>query len=88
MPDKLMVVEEAHPGPGRGVVLSPRFVPPPSLARALTVRLKLPDGRERTASAELQVSHMRGPLPPYALLRLADVGAAEVPPGTEVWTTD
>jgi len=84
----LLVVEGAHPGPGRGIVISPRFVPGPGMPRTLTVGLELPDGVERTALAELQFAHVRGPLPPYALLRLPELRPEDVPPGTRVWTTD
>jgi hypothetical protein len=31
------------------------------------------------------VAHIRGPQPPMALVRLMDVTADEVPPGTELW---
>jgi hypothetical protein len=88
MASPLLVVEEAHPQPRQGVVLSPRFVPAPSLARAITVRLELPGGAERTTAAELQFSHVRGPLPPVALLRLPSLSPEDVPPGTKVWLVE
>jgi hypothetical protein len=81
----LLVVEEAHPSGATGVVLSPRFVFEGAAPRGLSVRLKLPGGTERVTAAQVQLSHMRGPFSPFALLRLPELGPADVPPGTEVW---
>jgi hypothetical protein len=50
------------------------------------VRLRLPDGQERDATASFDVAHVRGALPPFAMLRLVDLTPADVPAGTEVWT--
>ncbi len=84
----LLVVEEAHAEPRKGVVLSPRFVPDPALGRAITVRLELPDGASRTTAGEIQRPHVRGPLPPAALLRLPALAPEDVPAGTEVWLVE
>jgi hypothetical protein len=45
----------------------------------------LPNGTERETSAELEVSHMRGALTPYAMLRLPELTTDDVPATTEVW---
>jgi hypothetical protein len=82
---RLLIVEEAHRGGGTGVVLSPRFVAEGALQRALSVRLKLPDGAERVTAAQVHLAHMRGPFSPFGLLRLPELEPADVPPGTEVW---
>jgi|HubBroStandDraft_1064217.scaffolds.fasta_scaffold2295782_1 hypothetical protein len=50
------------------------------------VTLRLPDGSERRVTATALLAHIKGPQPPMALVRLLDVAAEEVPPGTEVWT--
>ncbi len=83
---RLIVVEEAYADARPGSMLAPRLVvDPPWPGRRAEVRLVLPGGQERRARAELQVAHSRGPLAPYALLRLLDVAPGDVPPGTEVW---
>ncbi len=82
---RLLIVEEAHPSGGAGVMLSPRFVAEGVSSRALSVRLKLPGGAERVTAAEVHLAHMRGPLNPFGLLRLPELEPADVPPGTEVW---
>jgi len=80
----LIVVDEAFVARGRGVLLSPRFTAD-GRHGALRVRLRRPDGGEREARAEIEVSHTRGALPPYAMLRLPDLTVADVPSGTEIW---
>jgi len=83
---RLVVVEEAYSDGRPGIMLAPRFVlAAPLPGRVIDVRLVLPDGAERAARAEVQVAHARGPLAPYALLRLKDLAPADVPAGTEVW---
>jgi hypothetical protein len=82
---RLLIVEDAQPSGATGVVLSPRFVAEGASSRALSVRLKLPGGAERVAAAQVQLAHMRGPFTPFGLLRLPELGPADVPPGTEVW---
>ena len=85
---KLLIVEEAFAGGGRGVTLLPRITvdeAPPSTFR---VRLRFPDGTEREATASMQVAHIRGPHGAFAMVKLGDVSEAEVPVGTEVWAFD
>jgi hypothetical protein len=88
MATKLLVVKDAFPARGGGVEVLPpvgseRLPPSP-----FVVTLRAPDGSERRAGATAIVAHMRGPLPPFAMLRLADVEADAVPAGTEVWLED
>jgi hypothetical protein len=82
----LLVVEDAFVGRGAGVLLMPRITSADAPATGtFAVRLRAPDGSEREASAALEVAHMRGRLPPYALVRLPTLSVGDVPPGTEVW---
>jgi hypothetical protein len=82
----LVVVEEAFPVRGGAVQLTPRITVQNDAPRApFPVRLRLPDGRERTAMAALDVAHMRGQHGAFAMVRLLGLTIADVPPGTEVW---
>lgn len=66
--------------------LSPRITVAHDAPRgAFPVRLRLPDGTEREATATLDVAHIRGPHGAFALVRLLNVQPGDVPPGTEVW---
>jgi hypothetical protein len=88
MSERLVVVEEAFVARGRGVLVAPRFTSENPRTGAFQVELRLPDGTRRETSAEMEVSHVRGALAPYAMLRLKELGVADVPEGTEVWTVD
>jgi hypothetical protein len=82
----LVVVEEAFAARGAGVVVSPRItVHDTAPAKPFPVRLRLPDGRETTATATLDVAHIRGPNGAFALVRILGVTLEDVPAGTEVW---
>jgi hypothetical protein len=87
MAEKLVVVEEAFVTRGAGAVVLPKI----TLTRPVAptpVRLRLPDGSERAATATFDVAHIRGPLAPFAMVRLLDCAVEDVPVGTEVWTVD
>jgi hypothetical protein len=88
MATRLLVVEEAFVARGRGVLVMPRFTADAPPKDPFGVRLKLPGGAERTARAAVEVSHVRGPLAPFAMYRLYDLTPEEVPPGTEIWSID
>lgn len=61
----------------------------PGDTRAFSVRLRAMNGEERVARASLDVAHGRGPLAPYAMVRLIDeADPAAIAPGTEVWLDD
>lgn len=79
----LLVVEDAF-ARGKDAALLPKLVFDGG-ARAFAVKLKLPSGEERDAQAVLDVAHVRGPLPPFAVLRLVGVDATTIPKGTEIW---
>jgi hypothetical protein len=84
--ERLVVVEEAFAGRGTDVVVSPRItIHDPSVPKSFPVRLRLPDGTEQTATAALDVAHIRGPNGAYALVRILGVRLEDVPAGTEVW---
>jgi len=84
--ERLIVVEEAFVARGKGVLVFPRITTSTPPRGSFGVHLRRPDGTARDALAEMEVAHMRGALPPYAMYRLLDVTAAEVPPGTEIWS--
>ena len=88
MAERLIIVEEAFVARGRGVLIAPRFTLDRPLANKLRVRLRLPDGSERETSAEIEISHVRGALAPYAMLRLPELAPEAVPASTEIWTAD
>ena len=88
MVERLVTVEEAFVARGRGVLIAPRFTLERPRSGSFRVRLRFPDGSERETSAELEVSHVRGALSPYAMVRLPELAADDVPATTEVWTVD
>jgi hypothetical protein len=88
MPARLLVVEDAFVAKGPGVLVMPRFTAQTPAKGKFTVRLRLPDGTERDVTAEIDVAHMRGPLPPFAMYRLHGVTPEDVPVGTEIWSVD
>ncbi len=88
MKKPLLVVEEAFVAGGRGVMVSPRIVLEGDAAAPIAVTLRRPGGGERRATAVLQVAHIRGPLAPFAMVRLIDAGLDDVPAGTEIWVAE
>ncbi len=88
MAERLVVVEEAFVARGRGVLIAPRFTALTPRPGTFRVQLRLPDGTTRETSAELEVAHMRGSLPPFAMVRLPELSENDVPPSTEVWTLE
>jgi hypothetical protein len=87
MARQLLVAKDAFPARGGVDVLpavaSDRLPPAP-----FEVTLRLPDGTERSAKATAILAHIRGPLPPLAMIRLVDVEVDAVPAGTELWVDD
>ena len=81
----LVVVEEAFAARGGGVVVHPRITVHDTSRAPFPVQLRHPDGSRRTATATLDVAHIRGPNGAYALVRILGVGVQDVPPGTEIW---
>jgi hypothetical protein len=88
MAERLLVVEECFRARGRGVLVMPKRVLHGPAGAKLTVRLRLPSGDERTTTASFDLPHVRGPLTPFAMLRLLELAPEDVPVGTEVWTVD
>jgi hypothetical protein len=88
MPDRLLTVEDAFVANGSGVLVMPRFTAASPTKGKFQVQLRFADGRTRDVTAELDVAHMRGPLPPFAMYRLHGVVPEDVPAGTELWTAD
>ena len=80
----LLVVTEAFAVRG-GVQLAPRVVPPKALGKGpAEATLITPDGAQRTVKIALDFAHISGPNPPFALVRVLDVGVDDVPPGTRI----
>ncbi len=48
--------------------------------------LRTPGGPDRRVKGTAVVAHIRGSLPPMAMVRLDDITEGDVPPGTEVWS--
>jgi hypothetical protein len=88
MVERLVVVEEAFVARGPGVLVAPRITLTRPAAGTLPVRLHLPNGTDRSATASFDVAHIRGPLAPFAMVRLLDCAVDDVPAGTEIWTLD
>ncbi|MDB4934396.1 MAG: hypothetical protein JWP87_1368 [Labilithrix sp.] len=88
MATRLLVIEDAFVAKGPGVVLMPRFTAAAPPKGKFPVQLRFADGTTRDVSAEVDVAHMRGPLPPYAMYRLHGVTPDDVPPGTELWSVE
>jgi hypothetical protein len=84
MAERLFVVRLASNAKD-GVELLPAVSSDRLPASPFEVTLHKPDGSERRVKAAAVVAHIRGPQPPMALVRLMDVTADEVPPGTELW---
>ncbi len=84
---RLLVVEDAFVvgSATRGVIVEPRFTYEDAPREKFAVRLVLPGGGERNAEATIDVPHVRGPLAPFAMLRLHGVALEDVPKGTEIW---
>ena len=79
-----MVVEEAF-AERTAIELKPRVVVTNPFRGEIEVTLRTPDGRERTARASVLVSHVRGALAPFGIVRLHGVALEDVPPGTEIF---
>lgn len=82
---RLLVVEDSFASRKDTLVL-PRFELAPGAPLKVEVRLVLPNGTERLATATIDVAHVRGDRPPFAMVRFAGTDPAEIPPGTEIWS--
>lgn len=86
MADRLLTVEDAFVAKGAGVLVMPRFTAAAPVKGRFQVQLRFANGATRDVTAELDVAHMRGPLPPFAMYRLHGVTPEDVPAGTEIWS--
>jgi hypothetical protein len=86
MAERLLTVADAFVAKGPGIMVMPRFTTASPPKGKLTVELRFADGSRRQVTAEVDVAHMRGPLPPFAMYRLHGVAAEDVPAGTEIWS--
>jgi hypothetical protein len=85
VPTRLVVVEEAFVARGADVHVAPRITVHDAPRGTFPVRLRLPDGTERPATAALDVAHIRGPHGAFAMVRLVGLTPGDVPAGTEIW---
>lgn len=88
MAERLLVIDDAFVANGRGVLVTPRFTTASPKKGTFALQLRFANGTVREVDAEMDVAHMRGPLPPYAMYRLHGVTTEELPPGTELWSID
>ena len=88
MAEQLLVVDDAFTANGPGVLVMPRFTATAPKKGTFELDLVLPDGSRRRVSASMDVAHMRGSLPPFAMYRLLGVKPEDVPKGTELWSVD
>lgn len=86
MVERLLSVEDAFVAKGPGVLVMPRFTTATPPRGTFAVQLRFTDGSTRDATAEVEVAHMRGPLPPFAMYRLHGLVPEDVPAGTEIWS--
>ena len=84
MSTRWLVVEEAF-AERTAIELKPRVVVTNPFRGEIEVTLRTPDGRHRSARASVLVSHMRGALAPFGIVRLHGVALEDVPPGTEIF---
>ena len=80
----LVVVEEAFLARGKGVLVRPRLTLANPPRQPFRVLVRRPDKQERETTAVLEISHVTGSLPPYAMLRLPELTPEDVPAGSEV----
>ena len=85
MSERLLLIEDSFVDKG-AVLLMPKITAKDPVRGKFAVELRFSDGTTRQVQAELQVAHMRGPLPPFAMVRLHDVTPEDLPKGTEVWS--
>lgn len=84
--ERLLVVEDAFAARSGGVHVLPKITVARASRAPFAITLRTPDGAERAAIASLEVMHVRGPLPPFGMLRLHDLAANDVPLGSEIWS--
>lgn len=84
MTDRVLLVVEGAFDVRGGVELAPRIVAPKDEKGPIEVTLVAPDGSVRRTRADLVLAHIAGPRPPFALVRLPGLSAADVAVGTEV----
>jgi hypothetical protein len=85
MPKIVLVVRDAFPARGGGAEVLPAVASDLLPGTTFPVTVRAPDGSERRTTAAAKFAHIRGPLPPLAMLTLEGVTAESLPPGTEIW---
>lgn len=85
--EKLFVVADTFAIADKGIVLSPGPLPGATVAFGDVVELRRPDGTAQQARVVGLASAAPSVVRKGTPMMLAGVGAQDVPPGTEVWTT-
>lgn len=85
MPTLLVVVEEAFAAGPHDLVLHPRIVVQAASSQPFAVELRTPEGTRLSATARLDLAHLRNAQGTFALVRLLNRDVHAAPPGTEVW---
>ncbi len=80
----LVVVADAFIANGKGVLVMPRVTVATPIRGEFQLRMKLPDGTERTVTASMDVAHIQGKGGTYAMYRILGVKPEEIPQGTEL----
>jgi hypothetical protein len=83
----LLVVADAFIANGKGVLLMPRVTVAAPIRGEFQLRMRLPDGTERTVTATMDVAHIQGKGGTFAMYRIHDVLPEEIPMGTELYGT-
>ena len=81
----LVVVSEAFTANGKGVLVMPRVVVNVPVRGPFNVRLELPNGTQRTATASMDVAHIQGKGGTYAMYRILEVTPEDLPEGTKIY---
>ena len=79
------MVKDAFASRGGTVEVLPAVPSDRLPASPFELLVRAPGAAERRVTATAVVSHIRGPLPPFAMLRLSDLTVDAVPQGTELW---
>ena len=81
----LVVITDAFVANGKGVLVMPRVTVAAPIRGSFQVRMKLPDGTERTVTATMDVAHIQGKGGTFAMYRLHDITPEEIPAGSELY---
>ncbi len=81
----LLVVTDAFVANGKGVLVMPRVTVSAPIRGEFQLRMRLPDGTERTVTATMDVAHIQGKGGTFAMYRIHGVKPEDIPVGTELF---